>query len=157
MNIKTYRYPKKLLLLALLMSIFPTLSLLMFSTRFGLGAYLARNILIYILCLPIVIMSAAPVVWSIYTYLVKISICEDGLKVENPFKTSLFKWSDIEYLDRISVFSVTFPTFGKPRDLKITFKDDTKVIVHYFIVSGNGNKDGIGELEQDILLKLMEC
>jgi hypothetical protein len=126
----------------------PSIGLIYFI-KIGFGTNNNENIMMFMLCLPILIMIIAPLMWLTNLLSIRVNIFEDRLEFQSIFKRFIVKWNEIAEFNKKSYFSGTFPIYGPPRDLEIKTTNNKTVKIYYFIESDTGD-DGIKNIELDI-------
>lgn len=119
---------------------------------FGLGASSEENIQIAILYSPLIVFILAPLLWLIDTFKTKISILEDGFVLDKILRRTTVRWEDIDTINRVAIFSGTFPSYGPPKDLEVRLKNSKKIRIYNFIASETD--DDIFEFEQTLIDKI---
>jgi hypothetical protein len=147
---KEYQYSKFYPSIIIVFLVVTPAVIFSYISKIGFGNDNFENAMIFILCLPILIMLMAPLVWLSNIYATTISINDNGLEVRNLLGKKVVNWSEISTLNKKAYFSGNFPSYGPPEDLDIVTANKKKIKIYWFIKSGFRDDDGIKEIENEI-------
>lgn len=147
---KEYQYSKFYPSIIIVFLIVTPAVIFSYISQIGFGSDSFEKAMIFILCLPMLILLMAPLVWLSNIYATKIAINDNGLEVKDLLGNKVVSWSEISSLNKKAYFSGNFPSYGPPEDLEIITANKKRIKIYWFIKSGLRDDDGIQEIESEI-------
>ncbi len=159
MSVSTRSYHYRMLYpasIAIMLTLIPVLICVVIVL--GLGGEVSSREAPYVLVatLPIIVMMIAPPIWGISIFRTRIIMSDAGLEIQGITKRVKADWKNIRKIEKVAIFSGTFPTFGPPQDLQITLNNKKKINIYWFLEGDSAGSGGIGELEQQIARKFAQ-